>query len=133
MNQAVTLDFSEAIRAVADAGMLISEVTVRQDLLTQDAIGEQVEGSPPASTTVVDGAACMIGSPSVTVLSAVQEEIPTGDLTRERELRQVNLDDYYPDVERSMTAEIDEQFYNILGVVHDSQKTRTILVVEASE
>lgn len=129
MNQASTIDFGAAIRAVADAGMLVSTITVRQDIPSQDAVGQLVDGSPPASTVIVEDIPCMIGVPSERVMQS--EEVRTGEMTREQELRQVNLDGYYPEIDRTMTVEVDGEFYNVRGVVHDSQRSRTILVVEA--
>lgn len=131
-NQSPVIDFADAIREVADAGFLHSSITVYRDIPVQDAVGELVEDAPPNWETIIEDVACQIGVPTG-VFAQRGEEIRTGDLTRESALRQVNLDDFYPIIERDMHALIGGDYWNIVSVLHDSQETRTLLLVESGQ
>lgn len=128
-NQSSSIDFGIAIDTVAAAGMLISSCTVVEENLTQNAIGEEVAGSPPSETPIIEDVACMIGIPTTIFDLRVGYEDRRGNITDERLQRQINLDGYYPQVKPHYIATVDGDDYDILSVLSDSQKTRTSLLV----
>lgn len=129
MNQSSSIDFGEAIQAVKDAGMLISSCTVIDEQLTQNAIGEEVEGSPASGDVIIEDVDCMIGIPTTIFDLRAGYEDRNGNLTDERFQRQINLDGYYPAVQPHHTATVDGEDYDVLAVLSDSQKSRTSLLV----
>lgn len=118
-----------AVAAVAAAGLFFSTCSVRRDLLVANEIGELVEDSPVNFDQIESDIPCQFGVPNLAF--DIGTERSHGDLTAETEHRQVSLDGYYPSIEVDMSADVDGVFYNILSVLHDSQQTRTLLLVES--
>lgn len=123
------IDFAVAIETVKAAGMLISSCTVVEENLSQNAIGEEVEGSPSSQTVIIEDVACHIGIPTTIFDLRVGYEDRRGNVTDERLQRQINLDGYYPQLQPHQIAITDGIDYDILSVLSDSQKTRTSLLV----
>lgn len=128
MNQTLTFGIEEAINAVVEAGFLVSSITLRSLALAPNEIGELVAGSPPVYTEHYSDLPCMIGIPASN--ARMGGENRTGDLTQVSTNRTVVLDGHYEDIVPLMDAVVDEIEYNVLAVIHDSQKTVTELTLE---
>lgn len=102
--------------------------TIMEPNATRNELNELVAGTP---TPLVGHEAlrCLLGYNPARA-TADEQEVRTNHSTFESRIPQVNLAGYYPAIQDTHIARVDNVDYNIRSVVHNSTKTLTRLRAE---